>query len=92
VALDGLQDAAVLHSSADRGGWIGAAVLGGVGVLLGAAATGIGCSVDDSASGCSSSEWVAAPVALGLTGATAGFIIGSLFGSSDEEWRDITGR
>ena len=86
VALDGLQDAAVLHSSADRGGLIGAAVLGGVGVLLGAAATGVGCSLDDSASGCSSGDWVAGPVALGLTGAVAGFIFGTLLGGLSDEW------
>ncbi len=42
VALAGLQDAAVLHSRADRGGIIGAAVGGGAGLLLGALAAGIG--------------------------------------------------
>ena len=92
VALDGLQDAAVLHSSADRGGWIGAAALGGLGVLLGAAATGVGCSTSESSSGCSSSEWVAVPVALGLTGAVAGFVFGTLLGGLSEEWSGLSGR
>ena len=90
VALDGLQDTAVLHSSADRGGLIGAAVLGGVGALLGAAATGIGCSTDDSSSGCSSGDWVAGPVALGLTGAVAGFVFGTLLGGLSDEWVGIS--
>ena len=92
VALDGLQDAAVLHSSADRGGWIGAAALGGLGVLLGAAATGIGCSMNESASGCSNSDWVAGPVVLGLTGAVAGFVFGTLLGGLSDQWIGISGR
>jgi len=92
VALDGLQDAAVLHSSADRGGWIGAAALGGLGVLLGAAATGVGCSLDDSASGCSNSDWVAGPVVLGLTGAVAGFVLGTVLGGLDDKWSSLSGQ
>jgi hypothetical protein len=89
VALAGLQDATVLHSRADRGGIIGAAVGGGAGLLLGALAAGIGCSLNDSASGCSSSDWVAVPVGLALTGAVAGFVFGTALGGTSDEWSPI---
>jgi len=92
VALDGLQSAAALYTKADHGGVLGAAILGGAGIVLGALATGVGCSVDDSASGCSSGDWVAGPVALGLTGAVAGFFFGSLLGSLSEQWSDLSVR
>jgi hypothetical protein len=92
VALDGLQSAAALYTKADHGGVLGAAILGGAGIVLGALATGVGCSVDDSASGCSTGDWVAGPVALGLTGAVAGFFFGSLLGSLSEQWSDLSVR
>jgi len=89
VALDGLQSAAALHSRADKGGILGASIGGGIGALLGGLAAGFGCSLDDSASGCSSGDWVPATVALGLTGAVAGFVFGTLLGGLDDEWSDL---
>lgn len=78
-----LQSAAAHHTRADRGAIIGAASLGGLGALLGGLAAGVGCSVSE---GDDCSDWVAGPVALGLTGAVTGFVLGSLLGGLGDGW------
>jgi hypothetical protein len=90
LPVEGLQGAAIRHSKADRGGVLGAAIGGGAGVLFGLLAAGLGCSLDDSGSGCSGGEYAAASVVFGLIGGATGFIVGTLLGSGSGQWSDLT--
>jgi hypothetical protein len=89
VPLDGLQSAAVRHTRADHGGVLGTAIGGGAGALLGLLAAGLGCSLDDSGSGCTAGEYAGATLAFGLIGGATGFLFGTLLGSANDEWSDL---
>jgi hypothetical protein len=84
IDVDAVQNAAVLQSSADRGGLIGAGVVGAAGVFLGVIAGQVGCEVD------CSGAWVGPAAAAGLAGAAMGFVAGSLLGGLEHDWKALS--